>query len=72
MRSDDAHTLNPPALRSTIGFLLKKNRSGITVCMEDDRQADSDNDCQTVTTIPAKMIVKILELAVVGERASHS
>lgn len=48
-----------PVKRRTVGFLLKKNRTGVTVAMEDDRDADLDTDCQTVTTIPIKMVVKV-------------
>lgn len=54
----------PAAERRSIGFFLKKNTaSDVTICMEDDRSSKSpESDCQTVTTILAGMIVRIIEL----------
>jgi hypothetical protein len=58
--SDEDH---PTAIRRTIGFLIAKNKKGVSVAMEDDRGADAyEADCQTVTSIPSKMIKQIIRL----------
>lgn len=62
----DAHDsedtdLFEPAIRYTVGHLLYWNKSkGITVAMEDDREADADGDCQTITTIGSGMILQVV------------
>lgn len=51
------------ARRRSIGFLLRLNRREIVMCMEDDRSMDDpENDCQTVTRIPRKMILRVVPL----------
>lgn len=57
--SDDPD-LYEPLVRFTVGHLLYwDKRKGITVAMEDDREAGMESDCQTVTVIPAGMILAV-------------
>lgn len=58
----------PTAIRRTCGFLIRRDAKAITVAMEDDRSADTGNDdCQTVTSIPAAMVRSVTP-AVEGEK----
>lgn len=58
--SEDAF---PVAIRNSIGFLIRKNTEGVTIAMEDDRAAEfGEHDCQTVTTIPSKMVITVTAL----------
>lgn len=49
-------------IRRTIGWLIHRDQERIVVAMEDDRLSGVDTDCQTITTIPAAMIMDVVEL----------
>ncbi len=62
MHSDDLDDANPVE-RTSIGFLVRKNAKAVTICMEDDREShDPDRDCQTVTSIGARMVIEVIPL----------
>lgn len=56
----------PLAVRKSIGFFLRRTSDGITICMEDDREAGTAGDCQTITTIPKGMLKNVQPLTACG------
>lgn len=61
-----------PAVRYSVGHLLAwDRRKGITIAMEDDHEAGTEGDCQTVTHIVQGMILQVTVL-VMGEVAYTS
>lgn len=49
-------------VRKTIAHFLKRTKEAAVVCMEDDRGAKLEGDCQTVTSIPLGMICDVTVL----------
>ena len=61
-RSSDYATRWNRAERCTIGWLVYYDRERIVVAMDDDRKCEgSEEDVQTVTTIPAAFVLEITE-----------
>lgn len=65
-RSSDYAKTWQRAERCTIGWLVHYDRERIVLAMDDDRRCEgSEEDVQTVTTIPAAFILEVVEFRAV-------